>query len=322
MLFEFGPFAHKNKTKDCVYTFMIPVMEPALDGNGQPLKDDNGDEILVEKPGNEYKKVVVANRKCQKLESENDCSMILSVEHACLIAVKVMKPIIRLGLIGEPRKFVLTPLARSVYSDQSIEAMAKIFDIDLDEMLIKVNCSAHSSGHLLDDSDVNCAVGCALYGTRNMTNFQNRYRVIKRTMTGYINSGAEHDITHMAIYALFATGGYFDESTKAVLDELLEEFPSSKVCGAMANDTERLLVRLMKYLASKECMNPPELLKAFEFNADLKKLCEENEIETDGIESVEDWSQLADQFGKYFGKPNIEKMLDLIMNIGNALHRV
>lgn len=320
MLFEFGPSAHKNKTKDCVYAFLFPVMEPAFDKNCQPLKDDNDEEILVEKFGNEVKKVVVANRKCEKLESENDCSMILSVEHACLIALKIMKPIIRLGLISEPRKFVLTPLATVVYSPQSIEAMATIFDINLDDMVIKVNCSAQSSGHLLDSSDVNCAVACALYSTRSMTDFEERYQVIEKTMTGYINSGAEHDIKHMLIYALFAMGGYFDKNTKAVLDKFLKQFENVEVCGTLANDAERLLIRLMKYLASEECMNPPELLKVFDFgiDADLKKLCDENEIKTDDIESGVDWSQLADQFGKFFRKPNIEKMVETIMKIGEA----
>lgn len=320
ILFEVGPSSRKNKNYIC--TCVFPVMVPVLDENGKPRKDVNDEDILVAKPDNEVKMVVVANRNCPELTSKRDCDMILSVEHAYLIALKIMKPIIRLALISEPRKFALTPLASAVYTPRSIEAMAKIMDIGLDDMMVQVNYSAHSSGYLLDCSDVNCAVACALFGTRNMTLVEKRYRVIERTMNGYIRSGAEHDSTHMTIYALFAMGGYFDENTKTVLDKLLKQFQSAKVCGAMVNDTERVLVRLMKYLASEGCMNPPELLKVFEFgvDADLKKLCDENGIETDGIEIAVDWSKLADKLGTYFGKPNIEKMVDLFMRIGDALH--
>lgn len=150
------------------------------------------------KSGNEFKKVIVSNR-IHKPSPENAGCLILSMEHACLIGIELMKPVIRLALTSEPPKFILTPAAHAVYSTPSVKAMATIFDISLDEMLIKINCSAQSSSHLLDSSDINCAVARTLFSTRYMTTFENRYQIIEKAMNGYIKSGAVHDITHMII---------------------------------------------------------------------------------------------------------------------------
>lgn len=136
--------------------------------------------------------------------------------------------------------------------------MATIFGISLEEMVIKINCSAQSSGYLLENSDVNCAVACTLFGTKGIEYSEERYRIIENTMKGYINNGAEHDITSITIYAMFTMGGYFDEYTKTTLDQLNEQFRN--VGKASTGDIEQILVRLMKYLSSKNCKNPPMIV--------------------------------------------------------------
>lgn len=312
MLFVVGPAAHKKKSGNYVAEFRFPVMVPALDENGKPHEDDDGRPIFVE--SKVYRTVFVSKEKIAEVSPSSDESLYLLVEHACLIAIEIMKPFMTNSLAAEVKKFILTPLASAIFLPEAIEQMATFFGIALDEMLIKVNCSAQSSGYLLEHSDVNCAVACALFGTKDMENSDKRYRICERTMKGYMRNGAQYDVVSMTVYAMFTMGGYFDEGSKRALDRLNEQFHCAGTGSAC--DTQQMSVRLMKYMSSKGCTNPPELLKWFGFDADLTKLCNDNGIAVDDTKCIAtDWGHLSEQLGRYFIKPNIEKLLSFVMTM-------
>lgn len=112
------------------------------------------------------------------------------------IFVKIIECALNPGNDNQP-KYLLTPLAKRIYCDDDIDALAIELKKEVGTILKIVICSADRDGLYLPYSNVDCAVACAIVAIKNKTMREN---IIDMVIRKYFDQGKTPNGMDFLIY--------------------------------------------------------------------------------------------------------------------------
>lgn len=193
------------------------------------------------------------------------------MKQAGIIATYVIMKVIDYGMTLENKKMLLTPLAGAVFSTLSVPSISKILGMTQTKVLKTMCASSQSSGHLLQDSDINCAAACVLVATRNVKDSTIRSSIIEKTMKQYMSAQKEMSVFKIFIWLYFATGGIPEELTVIGLNKLNAKVVQSRkatATGVTTTDKEQIK-RFFEYQVGKGDKAPQKHFDKMTFSDDI-----------------------------------------------------
>lgn len=233
IIFEIGPDSRKVKKADGdkVWKFKFAYR----DEDGKPyvacafictFKADNS----------EYKQTGEARK------------MILSVKQASLLALDTFCRLSDLAYTHDQTQLLLTPLAGAIFSKRDLPNLAAELKIGIPMLLRRINTSAQTGGHALEDSKIHLAAVCSLVATRGIKDEKVKLSIVTKVIKQYTARGKEFREHTFNIYARFAHGGV---PANLSYSKLVESFDTAqnikittrKMAEAVAQSTKTSIVQ-------------------------------------------------------------------------------
>lgn len=95
-------------------------------------------------------------------------SIVLSVRHACLLAMLTMNRITDICCSLPEPIIMLTPLCGAIFSKLEISKMQEVMRMKISDLVKILNTSCQSGGHYLAESDLSVAASASIVATKNL----------------------------------------------------------------------------------------------------------------------------------------------------------
>lgn len=125
----------------------------------------------------------------------------LTFDQAMLLAMITYEEMSLLAAKKDPPKFLLTPLALSLYNSWGCECMAAIFEKPLVDIHVIVNASTLRNAQYLPSSNFSCALAACIVSSSNVTHQE---RLVTRVAREYTQAGKRFNEFEYIIYRYFA----------------------------------------------------------------------------------------------------------------------
>lgn len=205
VLWEIGPESSKMKnigSNNKIYRITFPSKTEEIDG------ENSQEENKIEKDRLAKKTVLIYSNENLFEESNSDTHMNITLKQANLIAMIQLQKLIKYACIQPEPKYLMTPLSADIFAKHDIKNMAKELKMDPCDVLIIINSSCLPDGHILPDSNINCALACAVFTTRDLNDENARRSIIKNTSQQYYYAKKSlYSISEVSIWLKYATGG-------------------------------------------------------------------------------------------------------------------
>lgn len=264
VLNEIAPAArfrrNKNEVSKLVFQTEISetVKEPVLDSDGKAVIIDGKPATIEREITKPYLSQVFIGtsqsvKPSHKFETVEDPLCLTLAEAISLAMVYYCKMITYYGSLDEPQ-YLLTRLAKEVYSEDSCFCLSKHFNIPKVDMFKIVNSSCQPSGQYLPHSNMDCAVAAKIIATETMLNDAERFNLIRETAQQYM--AARKVSNPLALKKYLHLGGIPEDLRYHNMIALIDAVQESKREGVpiayetkeIDDDTDALVSRLLEEL--------------------------------------------------------------------------
>lgn len=150
--------------------------------------------------------------------------LVVSVKQANLLALTLLPAIAEIGSSKIPQLLPMTPLCGAIFNKSDLDDLATALNMTILDTLNMVNASSQSGGQYLDESDMACAIVCALSATVRVKDSV-RIQIVQKTVKQYQAAKKPFNREVFFACAKHATGGV---GKGFEFDVLLEMFDNAK----------------------------------------------------------------------------------------------
>lgn len=205
VLWEIGPESSKmkkNGPNNKIYRMNFPPNTDEVDG------ENTQEENKIEKDQPANKTVHIYSSENVFHESNSPTHMNITLKQASLIAMIQLQKLIKYACIQPEPKYLMTPWSADIFAKHDIKYMAKELKMDPCDILITINTSCLPDGCILPASNINCAMACIIFTTRDLNDENTRKSIIRNTSRQYYYAKKSlYSITEVSIWMKYATGG-------------------------------------------------------------------------------------------------------------------